>query len=699
MQETVIVIAGTTEAHQVVKEQLEQNKRVIATVATELGREMLKKYSIEIKEGRLTKAEFVRFFQEEKAGRVIDASHPFAKEVTKEVKEACAICKIPYECYEREKTEYDYDQIIWVQNEQEAAELLNQMEGRILLTTGVNTIGFYMEKIENAKKRLFVRVLNHEKSIQACEKAGVLKEHLCAQMPPFTAENNRELLLKYKCKILVSKDSGEAGGVLEKVQAAKALSIPVIMIRRPVETITVKQPRLLIAGTGSGCGKTTITCALLKALCQKKYSIAAFKCGPDYIDPMLHSHITGQKARNLDPFFAGEEEQREILVHGTGECDLAVVEGVMGYYDGIGVQEEGSTWSVSMAASIPTILIISVKGMSATLTAILQGILSYRKNPIQGIILNQCTASFYSMIKPVLEKTLSVKLLGYFPKNAEIIFPERHLGLMTAQEISDLDTILEKLGKIALETLDLDEIVRLAQGAEALSLPQKSNIYHGQQEIKARDRMRPKIAVARDEAFCFYYEENLEVLRELGAELVFVSPMWDQALPEEISGIYFGGGYPEVYAKELSENISFLESVRRAFSRKVPMIAECGGFLYLCKAITDSDGRQWKMTGLISVETVMKNKLNPHFGYVTMKAQESCLIAEKDDRIRAHEFHYSEVEQDGACFLMEKSTGRSWTGVYGGEHFYAGYPHLFFRTNRRTAEKFIKKVKEQWQQQ
>ena len=440
-------------------------------------------------------------------------------------------------------------------------------------------------------------------------------------------------------------------------------------------------PRILLAGMNSGCGKTSVTCGILKALTDRGMKIQAYKCGPDYIDPMLHSHITGRPCRNLDPFFSTEEELRELVAKDSREADFSVAEGVMGYYDGIGVSSEKSSHTVSYATKTPTILIVNMKGMSHTVIPLIEGMLSYRENPVCGVILNRCSRGLYDMMKPEIEKRLPVQVVGYFPNDDRVHIGSRHLGLMTAGEIRNLDEVIAVLGELAEACIDLDRI--LALGGQAETLPEAA-------AAKPSSAAPVRIAVAMDKAFCFYYQENLDILRQEGAELVMFSPVHDAALPEHVSGVYLGGGYPEAYRKELSENTSMKESIRRAAAEGMPVLAECGGFMYTCGNLIETDGSSMPMLGLIPTDVEMTKRLSMDFGYVTMEAQEDTPFFDKGTRIRVHEFHYSKAMDKGTVCRMEKSTGRSWTGMYQEGNVLAGYPHLYFHNCRETAERFVK---------
>lgn len=677
MKYDVIVIAGTSESREVIKEQLKQGKKILACVATELGQEMLLEYKIDIHVGRLDEEGFLSLFAKNPCRQIIDASHPFAKIVTETVKKAAKGMKIPYERYERSEINYDYEKIYRVADVGEAIELLNKIKGNIFLTTGVNTAANYARGVDNAKERLYIRVLDNTASYEGCAAAGYPKDHVYGEMPPFSVKDNLRIIKETNAKVMVSKDSGKNGGVDIKVQACKEAGIPMILIRRPQ---MIDAPRVLLAGANSGCGKTSITCGILRALTKRGIDIQSYKCGPDYIDPMLHGHITGKKCRNLDPFFSTEEDLKYLMAKDSADAQFSVVEGVMGYYDGIGISSEKSTHTVSMATQTPTILIVNVKGMSHTMIPIIKGLIEYQKNPVKGVILNRCSKGLYDMMKPEIEEKLGIKVVGYFPQKEGVHIGSRHLGLMTAAEIKNLDEVLDLLGATAEESIDLDAVLEIGNNAKPLQKVVKPSV---------PDRKKAKIAVADDKAFCFYYKENLEILEQLGAELVSFSPVYDRELPEGTDGIYLGGGYPETYRKPLSENEAMRFSIRAAVEKGVPVIAECGGFMYAAEHLIETDGSSEPMLGIIPTDVQMTKKLSMQFGYVTMEALKDTAFFRKGTKVRVHEFHYSKAVKRGETCVMTKQTGRQWNGLYVKCNVLAGYPHFYFHNCKEIAENFV----------
>ena len=342
-------------------------------------------------------------------------------------------------------------------------------------------------------------------------------------------------------------------------------------------------PRLILAGTNSGCGKTTVTCAVLQALVNRGLSVAAAKCGPDYIDPMFHSRIIGAKSSNLDPFFFDENTLRFLLAQNASGCDVTVIEGVMGYYDGLGLTStRASTYELAQKTVSPVVLVVNARGAALSVLASVRGFLDFLPDDrICGVILNGCTAMTYAPLARVLEDRLGVKACGFLPNLPDCALKSRHLGLVTAAEVADLREKMQRLAAEAEQTIDLDALLTIAREAPALDVVPPTLPAPG---------APVRIGVARDNAFCFYYEDSLGLLRTVGAELVPFSPLSDSALPAGLDGLYLGGGYPELYAAQLSENRSMCSSVRAALEAGLPCIAECGGFMYLTQTIA---GTPW----------------------------------------------------------------------------------------------------------
>ncbi len=439
-------------------------------------------------------------------------------------------------------------------------------------------------------------------------------------------------------------------------------------------------PRIVIGGTSSGCGKTTITCALLQALVNRKLKTASFKCGPDYIDTMFHGEIIGTKSSNLDAFFCDNNILRYLLAKNSVNCDISVIEGVMGFYDGMALNTTAaSTYETAKITDSPVILAINCKGMANSALAIIKGFYEYKPDSnIKGVILNHMTKSTYEFIKNAIENEFDgkIKVFGYLPKLPEdLIFESRHLGLITSGEIENIRIRLNKLAEIVEDTINIDQIISLANSASELTF---NNIEFTKFDKKIR------IAVANDRAFCFHYKDNLNLLRDMGADIVYFSPLEDKKLPDNIDGIYIVGGYPELYAEKLSKNTDMKASIKSALENNTPCIAECGGFMYLSDSIDD-----YKQVGFLPGKSKNTGKLS-RFGYVTLTAKNDNLLCCAGDSFRGHEFHYYDCDQNGDNFTASKASGKSWNCVFANKYLYAGYPHIHFYSNIKTAENFYK---------
>jgi cobyrinic acid a,c-diamide synthase len=441
----------------------------------------------------------------------------------------------------------------------------------------------------------------------------------------------------------------------------------------------VKVPRFMISAPGSGSGKTTIVCGLLKALMEKGLMVAAFKSGPDYIDPMFHSRVIGAKSRNLDLFMLGQDTARYLVAKNARQADVAVFEGAMGFYDGMGKTTEASAYDLACTCDVPVVLVVNGKGAALSIAATIKGFKDFRKDShVVGAILNNVKPMSYLFYKDIIEKEAGVKLLGYFPVMEGCNFESRHLGLVTAEEIGDLQQIVAKLAAQAAKSIDLDALLELAAQAAPL-------VYN---EVSLEPVGRVRIAVAQDKAFCFYYQDALDLLAELGAELVPFSPMTDAHLPEGISGLVLGGGYPELYAAQLAANKTLLQEVKTAISGGLPCFAECGGFMYLLERYREGD-KVYSWVGALEGESAMTQKLT-RFGYVHLTAQKDNVLCHAGGVINGHEFHYSDSTNNGTDFIAAKASGRgSWECATATPTLYAGYPHIHLWGNVDFARSFV----------
>lgn len=449
------------------------------------------------------------------------------------------------------------------------------------------------------------------------------------------------------------------------------------------EKIAKKGARIMIAAPQSGSGKTLITCALLQALKEKNYYLESFKCGPDYIDPMFHKTVLGISSRNLDPFFTEDSITRMLLAKGQDSRDLAVIEGVMGLYDGLGgIREEASSYALAKATNTPIILTVNARGMGRSLLALLSGFLQYdTAHLIKGVILNQTPSSFASVLAKEIEETFHIPVVASFPVRDDVRIESRHLGLVMPYELEDIQSRLKIASQVLCENANIEQILEIAKRAPQLEYDVKRDIKQKLTEKTIR------IGVARDEAFCFYYEDNLDLLKSLGAKLIFFSPLHDDTLPKDLDGILFGGGYPELYLKELEENESMRNSVKSAIENKMPSLAECGGFMYLHDTIFDSEKKPYKMAGVIHACCMKKERL-VRFGYLTLNSKTDIFL-QKGEMIRGHEFHYYDSEDNGECAIAKKPVGtRSWECVHAGSDHWWGFAHLSYYSNPKFAEKF-----------
>lgn len=437
--------------------------------------------------------------------------------------------------------------------------------------------------------------------------------------------------------------------------------------------------RMLIAAPASGSGKTAVTCALLTALQRRGLAPCAFKCGPDYIDPMFHRSVLGVESRNLDLFLSDEETARERFAAASAGHGAALCEGVMGLYDGVGgVTDRASAWHVARTLELPVILVIRPKGSSLTLAAQIKGLLDFREDSgVRGILLNDCPPSLCRSLAPMLERETGVPVLGCLPHLEAAAFESRHLGLYTAAEIQNLTERLNLLAEALEHHADLDRLLELCEDGTPPAAPRP----------RRRAGNGVPIAVARDEAFCFLYPETLETLERAGAEIVFFSPLRDRALPSKACGLYLPGGYPELYAGELSANGEMRSSVRNAVEGNLPTVAECGGFLYLGRALRDEHGTEYPMAGVLPGSGFPAGRL-VRFGYGTLTAGGDSLLFRKGESVPVHEFHYWDSTENGRDLRLYKPlSGRGWDCGFVSKSLYAAFPHLYFAGTPRLAER------------
>ena len=454
----------------------------------------------------------------------------------------------------------------------------------------------------------------------------------------------------------------------------------------------MKIPRILLAAGASGSGKTLITCGLLQALVNRGLKVASFKCGPDYIDPMFHSRVIGTRSRNLDTFFTDGDRTRYLLAKNASDCEIAVMEGVMGYYDGVGgITSRASAYDLASTTDTPVILIVNSRGMSVSLAAYVKGFLEYKKDShICGVIFNQMSPMLYPRMKKLLEEELSVKVLGYVPKVEDCVIESRHLGLVLPEEIPELKSRLQKLSEVLEKTLDIDGILELAGEAPELAAPETEMLIQKDTAFGYRTEEKVRIGVADDEAFCFFYADNLNLLEQMGAELVRFSPIHDRELPEDLDGLLLSGGYPELNGEALEENQEMCTRIREVILDGMPCLAECGGFMYLHQEMEDMEGKQRRVCGVIPGRAYRTPKLN-RFGYITLTEKQDTGLGE----IPAHEFHYFDSTDCGADFHAAKpASKRGWDCIHDRGRLMAGLPHLYYYGNPRVPARFLKNALE-----
>ncbi|WGI17407.1 cobyrinate a,c-diamide synthase [Methanonatronarchaeum sp. AMET-Sl] len=449
-------------------------------------------------------------------------------------------------------------------------------------------------------------------------------------------------------------------------------------------------PRILVAGTKSGVGKTTITIGLMGALKQKGIDVQPFKVGPDYIDPGFHTQITGNRSRNLDSYLLKDKVIKESFLNASSNSDISIIEGVMGLYDGKhggGEPGAGSSAEIAKILDIPIILVIDAGKMAQSAAAMLHGYSTYDKEiEVAGVILNNVSSErHYQMIKDAVKQ--DIEFLGYLPWNSDLELPERHLGLVPTYESKNLDSYMEKLSNYISKHIDLEKVIGIANDTKKIEIKNWS-VFRQTQKTKV------KIAVAFDQAFNFYYYDNLDILSELGGEIIEFSPIKDKKLPEA-DALYIGGGFPETFLPELEENQSMKKTIKNFYNSGKPIYAECGGLAYLSKEIIDFDNEPYKMVGIVPGKVKMTDKLQA-MGYVKAETTNNNILMNKNEFTKGHEFHYSKItglnkkESSYKLFGGKGKNGRH--EGYVNKNLLASYVHLHFGTNPSLPKKLLKKA-------
>ncbi|MBC2329309.1 cobyrinate a,c-diamide synthase [Listeria swaminathanii] len=437
--------------------------------------------------------------------------------------------------------------------------------------------------------------------------------------------------------------------------------------------------KILIAAASSGAGKTTVTLGIMHALRKRGLRVQPFKVGPDYIDTNYHQAITGVASINLDSFLIDDDAMLAALFQKHGEsADISVIEGVMGLFDGLGIdRDNASTSFIAKCTKTPVILVVDGKAISTSAAAIVDGFNRFDPElKIAGVIINRVASeNHFSLIKGAIERYTDVPVLGYLPKNVAVALPERHLGLVPQEEMTELETKWELLGDLIAEHVDLERLLEISKSSE--------DLVGESLDIALPDFSGLRVAYALDAAFHFYYQDNLELIRSTGATLIPFSPLEDKEVPKA-DFIYIGGGFPEVFAERLARNKSMRKSILAAHERCVPIYAECGGLMYLGSHL-EMDDAQYEMVGIFSGISKMTTRLRK-FGYCTATPSTDTLIGKKGSAIRGHEFHHSifETTETPCLELSKKRDGeivKEWLGGYQKGNTFASYLHIHFYQN------------------
>ncbi len=446
---------------------------------------------------------------------------------------------------------------------------------------------------------------------------------------------------------------------------------------------------IVIAGTNSGAGKTTIAMGLMAAL-NPAMRVQPFKVGPDYIDPAFHSYITGRPCRNLDSWMLADRYLKYLYHKNSADADISVIEGVMGLYDGAEIGSDiGSTAQVAKILRLPVVLVVDGKGISQSVAAVVKGYADFdRQVNLKGVIFNNLSSeNHYRLLKEAVEMYSSIKTYGYLPKMIDVSLPERHLGLVPAIEQGELKFVIDKIAQVIRKTVDIEGLVKLSHSARKCSAP----------KIEINKITNIRLALAFDKAFNFYYQDNLDLLQIMGAEIIRFSPLADQRLPQNIDALVLGGGFPEVFAAELASNRPMLTDIKHNLERGLPYIAECGGLMYLCNSITDLNAEKHQMVGWFKGDSLMTKRLQ-RFGYAELKTLQPSIYGEPDKTIRVHEFHRSKIEMKDERSIFElrkirnKQLVKQWQCGFAKNRGVGSYAHLHYYANLSFPQSFIKFV-------
>lgn len=450
-------------------------------------------------------------------------------------------------------------------------------------------------------------------------------------------------------------------------------------------------PRIVIAAPQSGSGKTTVALGMMLAMRKTGLKIQPFKAGPDYLDPMQHSAVCFRPGRNLDSWLMKPAAILELFTRNSKGADISVVEGAMGLYDGMADSQYGSSAHLSKILKLPVILVINAASLSRSAGAIALGCREFDKGvKIAGIILNNIgSANHYAYAKPAIEKKTRIPVLGFLPKDARLRIPERHLGLVSAQERKMAVSFYRRLSCAVEKNVDIKSVIKISRKAESLPVIRK-NIF-----ISKKHTHRATIAIVQDKAFNFYYQDNLDILKAMGARLVSFSLLNDKLPPRAINGIYIGGGYPEFFAKRLSGNAKMRQAVSEEAQAGMPIYAECGGLMYLTEKLIDFQKKAFPMAGIFKCSAVMA-KRRQALGYIEVEVLKDNILSKRGDKIRAHTFHWSYLEPNSElsfAYKVRKNRDEFYDGlIY--KNVLAGYAHIHFGSNLNFAKNFIRSCAE-----
>ncbi|WP_379133108.1 cobyrinate a,c-diamide synthase [Paenibacillus sp. sgz500958] len=475
-----------------------------------------------------------------------------------------------------------------------------------------------------------------------------------------------------------------------------------------------RRSRLIIAGTGSGSGKTTVTLGLMRAFAKRGLQVQGFKCGPDYIDPAYHAAATGRTSYNLDSWMTDIPYMQMSFLRHSESADISIIEGVMGLYDGKEAEGLlGSTAEIAIATGSPVLLVVDVRSMGRSAAAIVLGFQQLEPGVhIAAVFVNRCgSSSHYKTVKQAIESACGVPVIGWLRRESELNIPERHLGLLPAVERGELEPLFELAAERLAEGTDLELLLEIARSAPAMKSPYAGvDFGPGTKEVPSEQlplsppalnapailapdiAAAPVIAVARDAAFNFYYEDNLEQLVRAGARIIEFSPLNGDGVPEETDGLYLGGGFPEEFAATLSENTVFMQGLQTAADKGMPIYAECGGYMVLARTLTDRNGLTYNMAGLIPAHAVMQQR-RAALGYREVTAMEDCLLLRKGERLRGHEFHYSVMHYEeklprSFAYISQGRSGKEPEGYMQGQ-LLGAYFHAHLASHAPSAYRFV----------